>query len=392
MSRDPAPNTADLPRCSASEGLATATAELKHGNWAAALAGFLEVRSALKQQTPRLVYAHAATCLHRLGRYTEAEELSREGLGAQRELIAIEGVVPNEKELTRHWRTNAAPTVSILCTTYNHERYIESAIRGFLSQQTKFSFEIIVHDDASNDGTAEIVRAWQKKYPSLFRAILQTENQFSRGVCPLALCLQQARGDYVAVCEGDDYWIDPAKLEKQVGFLEQHADFSCSAHNYYLYNETQLAVRPWFTTRTDRILSARQLMTVSRLLWLPTLVFRKTFSSFPPERRLAPIGDQFLTSYLGTFGKAAYFETFLGAVRRENQYSVWTPLSDAKKESIRVQTWLALVRLHRRLGNEQAVADLRQRIEASPLHPAEKLALVGDALSAVAPQPLEAIP
>jgi phosphoglycolate phosphatase-like HAD superfamily hydrolase len=353
-----------------------ALAEMKLGNWAAALEGFSRVLAEPGQKAPRAIYARAATCLHKLGRYAEAEEMNQRGLGEQRDMIALKSTPPSEAVLVRGWgQSSGAPLVSVLCITYNHERYIEGAIRSFLVQKTTFPIEILIHDDASTDGTAAVIRNWQARYPSIIRSVLQTENQFSRGACPIAALLPLTRGKYVATCEGDDYWLDASKLQRQVSFLEAHSDFSCSAHNYYLYNESQLSIRPWFQSRTDRVLTARQLMSLKRLLWLPTLVFRKTFSNLPAERSLSPIGDQFLTSYLGTFGQCAYFETLLGAVRRENQYSIWTPLSDGQKEAIRVKCWLALVRLHTRLGHVEVVEDLWQKIKSSPLDESEKSSL-----------------
>jgi glycosyltransferase involved in cell wall biosynthesis len=372
---------------SCDEAFATAGAEMAKGNWDVAAKNFLRIRDELKGKTPRQVYAHAATCLHKLGRYAEAEQLSLEGLGDQRDMIAIKGTVPSEKELTRDWPRNAAPAVSIICTTFNHERYIEGTIRGFLSQQTKFSFEILIHDDASTDGTARIIRAWQEKYPSVIRTILQKENQLSRGVRPFDLMLKEARGTYIAGCEGDDYWILPTKLEQQVGFLAQHPDFSCSAHNHYLYEEAHLFVRPWLQTRRDLALSERQVMNLTRLLWFQTLVFRKTFSAFPPERAFAVTTDFVLTSYLGTFGKCAYFESFLGSVRRQNQYSCWTPMAEEKKNYSRVKTWLALVRMHENRGNHDVANDLLKKIEAIPLNVTQKFALFEQSLELRKPQP-----
>ena len=344
-----------------------ALAALRHGQWDLALRGFVRCRQALQEQTPRNIHGMAAMCLHKLGRYDEAEHWVAQGLGDQQRALLAIGAVHSEAELLRRWAGNPAPVVSILCTTYNHQRYIESTIRGFLSQDCSFPFEILIHDDASTDGTQQVIRAWQARYPSLIKPVLQTENQLSKGVRPFELLLARARGDFVATCEGDDFWVDASKLQRQVGFLQANPEFSCSAHNYYHFVETALTVRPWTQVRHDHVLSQRQLMGLSRLLWLPTLVFRKTFSALPPERALAPIGDQFLTSYLGTQGRCMYFESMLGAVRRENEFSTWSPLSGLEKERIRVKTWTALLHLHQRLGNAQAVDDLTAKISASPL-------------------------
>ncbi len=108
--------------------------------------------------------------------------------------------------------------VSISCKTYNHEDYIADAIDGFLQQKTNFKYEILIHDDASTDRTADIIRAYEKKYPDLIKPIYQTVNQYSiEGVSVTQLNLSRAKGKYIAECEGDDYWIDPYKLQKQYG-------------------------------------------------------------------------------------------------------------------------------------------------------------------------------
>ncbi len=117
------------------------------------------------------------------------------------------------------------PLVSIVCDTYNHAPYVRRALDGFLCQKANFAFEIIVHDDASTDGTADIIRSYEKAYPDLFRCVYRTENIYSKDpkilehyVFPLA------RGKYIAICEGDDYWTDPLKLQTQISYMETHPD------------------------------------------------------------------------------------------------------------------------------------------------------------------------
>jgi len=120
---------------------------------------------------------------------------------------------------------NTTPLVSIVCTTYNHELYIEQTLDSFVLQQCSFPIEIIVHDDASTDGTAEIIRKYANTYPNLIRPILQTENQYSQGVDIWEyLFTKEAKGKYIAICEGDDFWTDPQKLQKQIDFLENNSD------------------------------------------------------------------------------------------------------------------------------------------------------------------------
>jgi len=118
-----------------------------------------------------------------------------------------------------------APLVSIVCDTYNHAPYVADALEGFLAQRTDFPFEIIVHDDASTDGTQDILRAYEAAHPELIRCVFRTQNVYSHDpkilehyVFPLA------RGKYVAICEGDDYWTSPDKLQRQVSYLEAHPE------------------------------------------------------------------------------------------------------------------------------------------------------------------------
>lgn len=124
------------------------------------------------------------------------------------------------------------PLVSISCITYNHQKYIREAIESFLMQKTTFAFEILINDDASSDGTADIVRNYEKDYPNLIFSICQSENQYSKGVMiSPTFNWPRARGKYIALCEGDDYWTDPYKLQKQVDFLEANEEYSACFHD-----------------------------------------------------------------------------------------------------------------------------------------------------------------
>ena len=125
--------------------------------------------------------------------------------------------------------------LSIVCTTYNHEKYIRETLDGFVIQKTSFPFEIIVHDDASSDRTPNIVKEYEEKYPLLFRNIYRKENWYSQGKNIWEyLFVNVVKGKYIAICEGDDYWIDPLKLEKQVSFLEHHTEYSICYHRVKL--------------------------------------------------------------------------------------------------------------------------------------------------------------
>ena len=121
--------------------------------------------------------------------------------------------------------------VTIRCITYNQKDYIRQCLDGFVMQRTNFRFEAIVHDDASTDGTAEIVREYAEKYPDIIKPIFETENQYSKNDGSLGRIMNaNTRGKYVAICEGDDYWTDPLKLQKQADFLDANPQCSLTYH------------------------------------------------------------------------------------------------------------------------------------------------------------------
>ncbi|NLI71640.1 MAG: glycosyltransferase family 2 protein [Bacteroidales bacterium] len=122
--------------------------------------------------------------------------------------------------------------VSVLMTSYNHEKYIRQALDSVLNQRTTFKFEIIIHDDASTDNSAEIIMEYKNKYPNIIRAILQNENQYSQNVDILSKYMfPSVKGKYIAICECDDYWIDDYKLQKQAEILEANPQYSATVHN-----------------------------------------------------------------------------------------------------------------------------------------------------------------
>lgn len=132
----------------------------------------------------------------------------------------------------------STPLVTIRCLVYNHEPYLRQCLDGFVMQKTDFPFEAIVHDDASTDRSADIIREYAEKYPDIIKPIFEKENQYSKHDGSIQRVMNEhTRGKYVALCEGDDYWIDPLKLQKQVYFLERNPDYGL-IHSYAkIYDE-----------------------------------------------------------------------------------------------------------------------------------------------------------
>lgn len=146
------------------------------------------------------------------------------------------------------------PLVSVRCITYNHAKYIGQALDGFLMQKTTFPFEIIVHDDASTDGTEQIIRAYAEQFPRLIKPIYEEENLYSKqGGAITKIVNAQIKGKYIAACEGDDYWIDPYKLQKQVDFLERNPEYEMCYTNFNIYHQkTGTFENDLLTTQPER--------------------------------------------------------------------------------------------------------------------------------------------
>lgn len=131
--------------------------------------------------------------------------------------------------------------VTVLCLAYNHAPYIAQALEGFLAQEAPFDIEVLVHDDASTDGTTEIIRTYASRYPDLIKPVFQQENQYSKGIkISRDILMPLVRGEFVALCEGDDYWTDPHKLAKQVAALEAHPEIDICTHAAAVFRDDRL--------------------------------------------------------------------------------------------------------------------------------------------------------
>ena len=126
--------------------------------------------------------------------------------------------------------SGALPLVSVVCLCYNHEDTVAGAIESIVTQQTDFPFELIIHDDASTDGTADIIRAYREKYPEIIVPVLQSENRYHTCNIAETYIMPLVRGKYIAVCEGDDYWTDPQKLAVQTALMQKDDEIAMSFH------------------------------------------------------------------------------------------------------------------------------------------------------------------
>lgn len=230
--------------------------------------------------------------------------------------------------------------VSVACITYNHAPYIRQCLEGFLMQKTNFPIEIIVHDDASTDGTDDIIREYVLKYPELFKVILQEENQYSKGVDVLSLVLERSAGKYIALCEGDDYWTDPLKLQKQVDFLENNPEYVMCSHRFkQLKQSTGDITDDWYGTLSnsvhydlDTIISFKEWYTQT-----VTILFRKTSLKLTKLNLYKQTRDLVLVYHILQSGCGVMLNEFM-SVYRKHKGGVWTGVSYDKQITMDIKT------------------------------------------------------
>lgn len=210
--------------------------------------------------------------------------------------------------------------VSILCITYNQVEYIEDAIESFLSQKTTFEYEILIHDDASTDGTSDIVRRYQDMYPDRIRAVLQKENQYSKGIPISSTFLwPMVRGKYIAVCEGDDFWTDENKLQKQFDYMEAHDDCAMCIHNGWNISKDKKVVfysKPLFLSPCklgmEDAIKGLGIKVVTNSYFYRSEIIRKPEPNF---KRVAPTGDYVRVIINALYGYIYYMPDTMSAHR-----------------------------------------------------------------------------
>jgi len=225
----------------------------------------------------------------------------------------------SQEEIIKNWKGDFdKPIVTVLCTTYNHEKYIEDAIEGFLIQETNFPFEIIIHDDASTDKTAQIVREYEAKYPLLIKGIYQTKNRWSQGLKNGEILYPMSKGEYIALCEGDDYWTDAKKLQVQIDEMKKYPNVSISFHSAYELKDRKVG----------KILANRandnKIFTTSEVIsgygdFCPTaslIVNKKVMKHLPYwYYSEAPVGDYFIQIFTSISGGALYINKIMSIYR-----------------------------------------------------------------------------
>lgn len=264
-----------------------------------------------------------------------------------------------QEEIQSHWTNVSEPLVSILCPTYNHEKYIAKAICSFIEQDTEFPIEVIIHDDASTDQTPNIINSYAEKYNKIVRPILRKNNIFSQGKKIIPAILPYANGKYIAICEGDDYWTDPNKLQKQIDIMEKEADIAICFHNVkVIYDQEKMRPHPLFGDSNHGLQSSqkpKRIATIKDLLngnYIPTpsVVFRaRLIDSFPKWFNNCAMGDwplHILNTLNG--GLIQYIDEIMG-VYRVHAGSMW---SSSERVEVLIRSILSAEQIKKGLYND----------------------------------------
>lgn len=233
--------------------------------------------------------------------------------------------------------------VSICCITYNQADYLKEALDGFLKQKTNFKYEVIIHDDASTDGTTDIIKEYEKKYPDIIKPIYEEENQYSKG-CKriLNFTFEKAVGKYIAICEGDDYWTDENKLQKQVEYMEAHPDCTFCFHNATILNMKDNSTRDFvpYAKNLKKYIKKDSKYNVSELElleFIPTasFMFRKeNLDKMPKWFNKCFVGDWPLKMIMTNFGYAYFMNEKMCVYRQSAKGSMTDANNKKENESL----------------------------------------------------------
>jgi len=231
-------------------------------------------------------------------------------------------------------RLCAHPLVSVLMITYNHEPFLRQAIDGVLMQQTDFDFELVIGEDCSADGTREICFEYQKRFPEKIRVLWAHENVYKKGGNgnrTRAHC----RGEFIAMCEGDDYWTDPHKLQKQVDVLRRHPEVTLCCHHFVTLTEKGL--EDWTKPRLEELFAAgkdragflfdrTEFLFPSLLSQTAAVMYRKSDYDGQMVRKIGMCYDWILFYVLLSKGPGYFINETMSVYRQQNG-GVWSGMN-----------------------------------------------------------------
>ena len=205
------------------------------------------------------------------------------------------------------------PKVSVCLITYAHENYLDTCLQNILNQEVDFSYEIVIGEDCSPDKTAEIVKRYAEQFPEKIKAFIRPQNAGAK--INFVHCFFECQGEYIVHIEGDDYWTDPQKLQKQIDFLEANPDYVLCFHQIRILKTDGSMVDDFLTKVPENCETIETLAKFGNYIHTPSVVYRNVLSKFPFEFEKTPIGDYFLYMMLAEHGKLKYMEEMMAVYR-----------------------------------------------------------------------------
>lgn len=227
--------------------------------------------------------------------------------------------------------------VSVLCITFNQIKYIKQCLDSIVNQKTKFSFEVLINDDASTDGTKEVIEQYQKKYPNLIKPVFHRENQYSKGDMSLFVgnLFHLVNGQYLALCEGDDYWIDDNKLQKQVDFLDKNPDYSICFNRSKIIFEKGESEDSYYPDYGSHAKYNIEELLKSNFISTNSVMYRK--QDYKNMRTDLLPQDLYMHLFHAQFGKIGFIDEVMSVYRRHEAGIWWASHSNRMDELYKKQ-------------------------------------------------------
>lgn len=259
--------------------------------------------------------------------------------------------------------------VTVLTTAYNHAAYIRQTIESIVTQKTDKRFELIIHDDASTDGTADIIREYEAKYPEIIKAIYQTENQYSKGKNVYDFMMPYIRGRYIALCEGDDYWCDETKLDRQIRILDENPGYTACVHQTERLDCRTGEKRALSSRTRDGVLEFEEIAAGgNHAFQVSSMLARTKYLADPDYARFTSfsrVGDYPTSIYLALKGEVYYLARTMSVYRWFSTADAWSSRITADTaESIRHnEQMIALLTFANEYSQGKYDAFLKERID-----------------------------
>lgn len=241
-------------------------------------------------------------------------------------------------------------------------------------QRTDFPWEVIVHDDASTDGSAAVIKRYAEQYPNIIKPVFQQENQFSKGRKPTLFTSKVARGEFIAVCEGDDFWLDERKLQIQADFLRANPEYSVCGHDAFTFEGGKVVTVSKLPEESKTDASG---FTLSRGWFILTLtaMFRADFDVFPEEQANTLNADAFVFSRLGKVGSYKYMPDLAPGAYRSHPGGIWSQVDQKKRAAHGLNSMYWVSQYYKRVGDSELSVHYAQQISLKALEDADEMSL-----------------